>query len=68
MSDDPVRRLRSQGARLLSFDPRRMLFRRGRKAGRPNLDNSKMSSGPTVRCRFEKVCTAPMPAGALTRT
>ena len=29
---------------------------------------STMPSKPTVRCRFEKVCTAPMPAGALTRT
>src|SRR5271169_2229543 len=31
-------------------------------------DISTMPSKPTVIWRFERVCTAPMPAGALTRT
>ena len=40
----------------------------GIKHAASSSDISTMPSKPTVICRFDKVCTAPMPAGALTRT
>jgi len=40
----------------------------GIKHAASSSDIPTMPSNPTVRWRFEKVCTAPMPAGALTRT
>ena len=40
----------------------------GIKHAASSSDISTMPSKPTVICRFDLVCTAPMPAGALTRT